>query len=121
MKTIFKKLSILSLFIALTISCSNDDNKEQIANCETNNFGVLTVNFGSTETKHGILVTNSGSSQSRDKIVPAGKSQDTIHLKTGTYNIEISSLNDQNQALDSQMLQNYSISKCDEKSTNVNF
>lgn len=82
---------------------------------------MLIVNFGSAETKHGILIINSGTSQSRDKIVPAGKSQDTVHLKTGTYTIEISSLNEQNQALDSDLLQNYSISKCDKKTTDVNF
>ena len=116
-----KNTMLFYVFLTLIISCSSDDKQESIKDCETNNFGVLTVNFGSTETKHGILITNFGTSQSRDKIVPAGKSQDTIHLKTGTYNIEISSLNDQNQALDSQMLQNYSISKCDEKSSNVNF
>lgn len=103
------------------MSCSSDDKEERIADCETKNYGILTVNFGSTETKHGILITTTATSESRDKIVQAGKSQDTIHLKPGSYAIEVSSLNEQNQSLDAEVFENYSISKCDEKSINVNF
>lgn len=116
-----KRIITLSIIIVLSMSCSSDDKKESIADCETKNYGILTVDFGSTETKHGILYTNTATSESRDKIVQAGKSEDTVHLKPGSYAIEISSLNEQNQSLDSEVFQNYSISKCDEKSINVEF
>ena len=116
-----KKRTALSIILLLSIACSSDDKKENIAGCETKNYGILTVNFGSTETRHGILVTNLATSESRDEIVQAGKSQDTIHLEPGSYGIEVSSLNEQDQSLDSEVFGNYSISKCDEKSIHVNF
>ena len=115
-----KKMITLSIVLLMSIACSSDDKKENMADCETKNYGILTVNFGSTETRHGILITTTATSESRDKIVQAGKSQDTIRLEPGSYGIEVSSLNEQDQSLDSEVFE-YSISKCDEKSINVNF
>jgi len=121
MKT-FKKTIFILVFTILAFACSHDDKETNgIADCETNNYGVLTVNFGSTDTKHGILITKVNTDNSRDKISNAGVSQDTVHLKPGTYNIEISSLNEQDLALESETLPSYSISKCDEKTTYVEF
>lgn len=118
MKSAQKNLLPLWAIILVCFACQNDDGNNE-SDCKLKNYGVWTVNFGSNDVKHGILVTASDGSF-RDKTVNAGSSRDTIHLKPDTYTIEVSSLNEDDLALESEDLV-VSIGQCDQKTKNVDF
>lgn len=118
MKSAQKRSVFLLPIMLLCLACQNDDGNNE-SDCKLKNYGVLTVNFGSNDVKHGILVTSSDGSF-RDKTVNAGISKDTVHLKPNTYTIEVSSLNEDDLAIESEDMM-VSISQCDEKIKNVDF
>jgi hypothetical protein len=107
-----------NLVIALSLSCKKSDTPS-VKDCETNNYGVVTVNFGSTSVIHSIIITYSNSSF-REKLVGIGKSTDTIHLAPGFYPASIASVNNLGQVL-TQITKNLAATKCSEETIPVAF
>ena len=113
-----KKIRLAQLLTAIAIiagGCSKDNKPD----CEEGNYGVFTVNFGTANVSHGMVISSPGGAF-RDKIVPIGKSSDTVHLFPGDYPIEISSRNANNQAIQSQV-KLVTIATCDNQVTSVPF
>lgn len=91
----------MCLTLVLIFSCSKDDKDEPQNLCVENNFGVIKVTFNDSNVKHGLLVTESGTQNAWDKIVPIGKISDTLHLKPDhLYSINISSLDNNNMDIE---------------------
>ena len=95
-----KKVIIALLGIAMiATSCGKDD--DAVDDCQVKNYGILKVNFTAANVRHSILVTVSGTATSKEKIVEVGKVSDTLRLFSGSYTASISSINDKNEAIES--------------------
>lgn len=112
--------SLLIFFADCKKKTTNDNNT--VKDCEKNNYGVVTVNFGATTHIHSILVTFPGTSISHEKIVPKGQSSDTLQLKpnSSAYPISISSLDSVGAAID-QSNKTATVSKCSAETFSVPF
>lgn len=121
MNSIKKYLSLMCLMTVLLYSCSKDNNEETPNLCMENNFGVLKVTFGDSNVKHGLLVTEQETQNAWDKIVPIGKTSDTLHLKLGYgYIINISSLDNDNMDIQVNTI-SVSVEQCQESGITVTF
>ncbi len=121
MKTIKIYKVILCVTMMFGFSCSKDGSDGDAQNlCEMQNFGVVTINYGSSTVRHGLLITTPQTQVVREKITPIGIASDTLQLKPGAHIINIASLNEQNQAID-QEDRNVTIVQCDDNSINVTF
>jgi hypothetical protein len=107
-----------NLVIVLGLSCKKNDTPT-VKDCETNNYGVVTINFGSTSVIHSIIVTYSNG-VFREKLVGIGKSSDTIHLAPGFYPTAIASVNNLGQTI-TQTTKNLAATKCSEETISVGF
>ncbi|MBC7937080.1 MAG: hypothetical protein H7Y86_17155 [Rhizobacter sp.] len=114
-----KTLNVLLFGTAIILLAACSKNDDDSSNCEAGNYGVLKVNFGVSNVKHGILVSYPGGS-ARDKIVAIGKASDTVRLFPGTYPIEIASINNSNQAIETETI-TVNITVCEDKETSVTF
>lgn len=103
--------------LGLVGSCRRED---PIPDCEINNFGVVTFNFTGTSLRHSILITYPGTSSVREKIVAKGKMSDTIHLRPETYQVSVSSLDNQGQAVD-QTNRTFTTTQCSEEQSSIPF
>lgn len=110
---------ILFPLLLISFACSNDNNS-QINLCESQNFGVVKVTYGSSNVKHGLLITANPSGIFRDKITPIGIPSDTLHLKPGNYTLNIASLNNNNEVFEDET-RTLSISKCENQNFTVTF
>jgi hypothetical protein len=113
MKNILACILILSTFSFS--ACKKDK-----ADCEENNYGILSVSYGLSSYRHSIIVSNSAAYFDRDKITALGINSDTLHLAPGTYSISISSINADGLAIDTQNGSS-TITQCDKSSTSVTF
>ena len=115
-----KKIKIVILVLLINSSCSQKDDEIIVKDCEKNNFGIITVNYTSNSAKHSLLITPNGSSTFREKITPLGKSKDTLHLKSGSYSLNISSLNNSNLVIEQLPVVNVTTTKCSERAIDAN-
>ncbi len=120
MKTNFKKITIVILIIFLNISCSKNDEEIIVKDCEKNDYGIVTINYSSNSVKHSIIITPNGSNTFREKISATGVVKDTLHLKTGSYSLSISSLNASNQVIDQLPTLSATTTKCSERIIDAN-
>jgi hypothetical protein len=111
-------LLITCFLLGLNYSCKKDD-KTTVKDCETKNYGTVTINFGSTTVVHSILITL-GNSSAREKLSSLGKSSDTIHLPPGFYPTSIASVNNLGQAIN-QTSKNFAVTQCSEETATVPF
>lgn len=78
-------LKIMPLFLfssTILISCSKDNSNDiQSTDCVDKNYGVVEIVFSDLIEKHGILTTEVGTSNGRNKIVNAAVLSDAIRLK----------------------------------------
>ena len=112
--------TFLAFAVLLFTSCKKEDNNT-VPDCETNKYGVVKVSFGANNVKHGILITSVGGINAKDKIVEIGKTSDTVRLALGNYIINVSSLNNSDEALEDETFTNKSITLCSETNLQVNF
>ncbi len=91
-------VAVLGLIIVAT-SCGKDD--DQVNDCQVKNYGILKVNFTAANVRHSILVTVSGTTTAKEKIVEVGKISDTLRLYSGSYTASLSSIYDKNEAIES--------------------
>lgn len=110
--------SLLFSLILIAGSCKKDNDSSR--DCEENNYGVLKINFAAANVKHGLLITYPGGT-SRNKIIDMGKISDTIRLFSGSYQIEICSVNNANQGLSCENSTVSNITVCEEREISVNF
>lgn len=113
MKKIVGLILIVSAFSFIRCTKSAED-------CEKNNYGVLSVSYGLSSSRHSILFTPMGSLNSKDKITAIGVTSDTVHIKPGTYNVEIASIDAGGLAIDSQS-GTVLIEQCGETTKTVTF
>ena len=117
-------ISLLFLSFVFFMSCKKDDKTPDAPttpDCKINNYGVLRVSFGATDVQHGIIVTPSGSTTGTDKAVAIGQTSDTIRLAPGTYNINIYSANNANQAIEDETFTLRIVTQCNETNLKVIF
>jgi hypothetical protein len=69
---------------------------------------------------HSIIITYSGTTEFREKIIPIGTISDTINLKPSDFTLSFASLNTLGQALESSNKSD-SIVKCQEYTIGVSF
>ena len=112
--------------IALALSCKKEKEAEQtpapstvVKDCETNNYGIVKVDFSSNLLAHSIILTYPDQTF-REKIIPIGTISDTIHIKTGSFTLSFASLNTLGLALEQSTTSN-SIAKCQEMTIGVSF
>jgi hypothetical protein len=110
-------LALAFTILITTVSCSK---KNDVKDCEKNNYGIATINFASGNVKHSVIITIIPAAFIRDKQINIGKTSDTLHLKPGSYLLNISSLNNNGQALD-QKNQSIAILECSEEQISVSF
>ncbi|MFB9108236.1 hypothetical protein [Flavobacterium gyeonganense] len=97
MKIEIKKVVIIILLALLSYNCSNNDEKIILEDCEKHNFGVLTLNYSSNSVNHKVFILSKDLTISRTKTSAIGILKDTLHLKTGSYTLSISSFTKENQ------------------------
>jgi hypothetical protein len=110
---------IIGLFLLLVV-ISFSGCKKSKADCEENNYGVVTLTYGSTPNIHQIIVTFPNLIQSRVKSTAYGISNDTLHLAPATYTLSIASVNISAQVIDSKEV-SATITQCGENSISVSF
>lgn len=120
-RTIALSLGLYTLLIVSFSSCNKKDKTStEVKDCEKNNYAIITVNFASDTNKHSVIVTPDGSSSFREKTFNKGTTSDTIHVAPGVYALNISSLNESNQALDSKNVP-AAVSQCGNLPVSVSF
>ena len=106
---------ILVLFAISIIGC-----KKSKMDCEENNYGILKITYGLSSYRHSTIATLSGTAIFREKISAIGLTSDTLHLSPGTYLLNISSIDADGAAIETQNGSKV-ITQCDESSTSVSF
>jgi hypothetical protein len=91
-------VAVLALPLAASLGCEKDTD-EPFKDCEKGNYGIVTVTFGATTAQHTIRIAYSATSF-RQKVIAAGNSSDTVHVRTGTYPLSISSVGSGGQVLE---------------------
>lgn len=121
------RLILTTALICVAIAaCKKKENTGTKADCETNNYGILEVTFDTLDMRHSILVTIPGTASFIEKIVPAGKSSDTMHLKPssnnpgGTWPVSFSRINGSGAALN-QKNQDVGITGCNTTKVHLGF
>jgi hypothetical protein len=107
-------LILLSLVISIS-SCKKDK-----PDCEENNYGILKINYGLSSYRHAILVSLTGTIDSREKTTAIGVSSDTLHLIPGTYSVGIFSIDTEGLVIDTENGSS-AITQCDESLISVSF
>lgn len=117
------KLRIMKKIIGLTlilVAISFSGCKKTKADCEENNYGVLKISYGLSTYKHIVIANSPISNQNKIKISAIGITSDTLHLPPATYTLNISSINANGEATDSQN-GSAAITQCNETLTSVSF
>ncbi|HTG56825.1 MAG TPA: hypothetical protein VL943_11190, partial [Niabella sp.] len=94
--------------ISLLIACSKDNDQAKENACVRDNYAIVSISYGSTATRHSILVTYSNNSF-REKITMQGIGKDTLHLSPGSYNIVAGSINDQDLLIEDKFFKNVAL------------
>ena len=111
---------IIGLTLILVVISFSGCKKTTTADCETNNYGILKISYGLSTYRHSVIVTAPNPSQNRNKITAIGINSDTLHLAPASYILNISSINANGEAIDSQN-GSETITQCNETLTSVSF
>ena len=114
---VMKTIALLLTGFLFITSCNK---KDTLKDCETNNYGVVHINFTSTANRHSIIANGPGGSNVRDKITPSGISSDTVHLSPDTWVLAIASIDAGGSAI-SQDTKTAITTKCSDETFTVTF
>src|SRR5438067_13697931 len=107
-------------FTLFALSSTKHDNNDKVQDCSQKNYGVLKVSYGPGSVKHSIIATLNGQATLKEKISNVDITSDSLHLAPGNYVVNISSLNNSNQAIDQQSF-NLRINQCEDTQKTVSF
>lgn len=115
-----KKIITISL-ISILLSCSKEDTKtEPVNDCDTKNYGIVTVNYTNLSERHAIDISKTGTSVFfRTKISMTGLANDTIRLKPGSYQLSISRINTAELAIETHPPVQSIITQCSTQLVNT--
>lgn len=122
MKTL--KITTISLIFIL-LSCSKDDAKtpassQTIKDCESKNYGVVTLNFSVFTDIHVVEIQNKFTNGIRIKYVNQGIANDTLQLNPSNYKFGIKRQINPNETTITNIFDNRNVTQCSTLIINTN-
>lgn len=110
---------IIGFCLLFVLGCKKDNDQIQ-QDCKSNNYGVLMVVYGFNTQMHSITTTTDAMSF-QTKTSPLGLNVDTVHLKPGSYIVQVRSISNSNQITNEKTFTSTNITQCNETRVSVDF